>query len=56
MDLPKIDLTSLPQIDLTILPDLTQLVGMFGSMRTATQDGSVVVIATVVYETCGANC
>ena len=43
----------LPKIDLASLPDLTSVIGMFGGGRTNTpgHDDSIVVLATIVYET-----
>lgn len=40
----------LPKIDLANLPDLDTLTGFFGSLRNPGQDDSVIVIATVVYD------
>ena len=40
----------LPKNDLASLPDLNQLTGMFGSMRTPGHDDTVIVLATIVYE------
>ncbi|HSG57145.1 MAG TPA: hypothetical protein VLA45_16970 [Paracoccaceae bacterium] len=42
-----------PKIDLASLPDLNTLTGLFGSGRTTTpgHDDSIVVLATIVYET-----
>lgn len=44
---------NLPKIDLTSLPDLSTLTGLFGSGRTPNpgHDDTIVVIATIVYET-----
>ena len=44
---------NLPKIDLTSLPDLTVLTGLFGSGRTRNpgHDDTIVVLATIVYET-----
>ena len=46
---------NLPHIDLSILPDLTDLVGIFGSIvgDGPGHDDSVVILATFVYETSG---
>jgi len=46
-------LMKLPKIDLASLPDLHTLTGLFGSLRSPNpgHDDTVVVIATVVYET-----
>ncbi len=42
----------LPKIDLATLPDLTtNLVGMFGRTNNPGHDDSIVVLATIVYET-----
>ncbi len=43
----------LPKIDLASLPDLNTVTGMFGSMRTpgSGHDDSIIVLATIVYET-----
>jgi len=40
----------LPKIDLANLPDLDTLTGFFGSMRNPGHDDSIIVIATVVYD------
>jgi hypothetical protein len=42
-----------PKIDLACLPDLNTMTGLFGSMRNPAPgtDDTIVVIATVVYET-----
>lgn len=40
----------LPKIDLASLPDLDTLTGFFGSMRTPGHDDTIIVIATIVYE------
>ncbi|GAA5052743.1 MULTISPECIES: hypothetical protein [Erythrobacteraceae] len=41
----------LPKIDLASLPDLDTLTGLFGSIRTPGHDDTIIVIATVVYDT-----
>lgn len=44
---------NLPKIDLSSLPDLAALTGVFGSHATRPwpgHDDSIVIIATVVYE------
>lgn len=40
----------LPKIDLASLPDLDTMTGFFGSMRTPGHDDTIIVIATVVYD------
>jgi hypothetical protein len=40
----------LPKIDLANLPDLDTLTGFFGSMRNPGHEDSIIVIATVVYD------
>ena len=41
---------NLPKIDLASLPDLEQLTGMFGSMRGPGHNDTIIVIATVVWD------
>lgn len=44
---------NLPKFDLSMLPDLTNVIGLFGSMRTPNpgHNDTIVVLATIVYET-----
>ncbi len=39
-----------PKIDLSSLPDLETLTGVFGSLRTPGHDDTIIVLATLVYE------
>lgn len=41
----------LPKIDLSSLPDMETLSGVFGTNSTPGHDDTVIVIATIVYET-----
>lgn len=40
----------LPKIDLASLPDLDTLTGLFGTTQTPGHDDTIIVIATIVYE------
>lgn len=40
----------LPKIDLSNLPDLDTLTGLFGTTQTPGHDDTIIVIATIVYE------
>lgn len=47
---------TMPKIDLSTLPDLNTLTGLFGSfsqVRMPGHDDSIIIIATVVYESGG---
>ena len=41
----------LPKIDLSSLPDLSTVTSMFGRTSNPGHDDSIVVLATIVYET-----
>ncbi|MWV28549.1 hypothetical protein [Aurantiacibacter rhizosphaerae] len=46
----------LPKIDLTSLPDMELLTGLFGTTQRPGHDDSIIVIATVVYDSCPPGC
>ncbi len=46
----------LPKIDLASLPDLEKLTGLFGTTQQPGHDDTIIVIATVVYDSCPPGC